>query len=191
MRRFLGRCIALALLLAAPGVCRAAATTDAGGDMSQGNPKAKVTVVEYASVACPICGTWFREIYPQFKAKYIDTGKVFYVFRVFPLRADDGTAEKIARCLPEDKYFSFIDLLFRNQPKWDVEYGVTDVHAGLVLLGRIAGMSGDQVAQVANPPPFRNVHPDSENDRRDRNKEDQRPDSDLRKLHAMAAANGG
>jgi protein-disulfide isomerase len=67
------------------------------------------------------------------------------VFRVFPLRADDGTAEKIARCLPEDKYFSFIDLLFRNQPKWDVEYGVTDVHAGLVLMGRIAGMSADQV----------------------------------------------
>ena len=70
---------------------------------------------------------------------------MFYVFRVFPLRPDDGTAEKIARCLPEDKYFSFIDLLFRNQPKWDVEYGVTDVHGGLVLLGRIAGMSADQV----------------------------------------------
>ena len=88
--------------------------------------------------------------FPQLKAKYIDTGKIFYVFRVFPLRPDDGAAEKIARCLPEDKYFSFIDLLFRNQPKWDVEYGVQSpegVHDGLVLLGRIAGMSAEQVDQ--------------------------------------------
>jgi len=63
--------------------------------------------------------------------------------------ADDGLAEKIARCLPEDKYFTFIDLLFKNQPKWDVEFGVTPegVHDGLVLLGRIAGMSREQVDQ--------------------------------------------
>jgi protein-disulfide isomerase len=47
--------------------------------------------------------------------------------------------------LPEDKYFDFIDLLFRNQPKWDHEYGVQDVHAGLVLVGRMAGMSEAQV----------------------------------------------
>ena len=90
------------------------------------------------------------QTFPQLKAKYIDTGKVFYVFRVFPLRSDDGTAEKIARCLPEDKYFTFIDLLFKNQPKWDVEFGVQSpegVHDGLVLLGRIAGMSAEQVDQ--------------------------------------------
>ncbi|HEX3754764.1 MAG TPA: thioredoxin domain-containing protein, partial [Rhizomicrobium sp.] len=80
------------------------------------------------------------------------TGKVYYVFRVFPLRGDDGAAEKLARCLPEDKYFPFIDLLFRNQPKWDVEYAEQNpalgtpqgVHDGLVLLSRIAGMSADQ-----------------------------------------------
>jgi len=50
-------------------------------DMTQGDPNAKVTVVEYASVACPICGRWFREVYPDFKAKYIDTGKVHFVYR--------------------------------------------------------------------------------------------------------------
>jgi protein-disulfide isomerase len=69
---------------------------------------------------------------------------------MFPLRSDDGMAEKIARCLPEDKYFTFIDLLFKNQPKWDVEFGVQSpegVHAGLVQVGRIAGMSAEQVDQ--------------------------------------------
>ena len=114
-------------------------------DRTLGNPKAKVVLLEYAAPSCPVCAAFNAQSFAAPKAKYIDTGKVFYVFRVFPLRADDGTAEKIARCLPEDKYFSFIDLLFRNQPKWDVEYGVTDVHAGLVLMGRIAGMSADQV----------------------------------------------
>ena len=70
----------------------------------------------------------------------------------FRSAADDGSAEKIARCLPADKYFSFIDLLFRNQPLWDVENGVTDVRGGLVHVGRIAGMSADQVDKCMNNP---------------------------------------
>jgi hypothetical protein len=119
-------------------------------DRTQGNPKSPVVLIEYAAPSCPVCAAFNVQAFPQIKAKYIDSGKIFYVFRVFPLRPDDGEAEKIARCLPEDKYFSFIDLLFKNQPKWDVEYGVQapeGVHEGLVLLGRIAGMSREQVDQ--------------------------------------------
>src|SRR5207253_11077263 len=67
------------------------------------------------------------------------------VFRVFPIGPQDGAAEKIARCLPEDKYLSFIDLLFRNQPIWDPEFGITDVHGGLVRVGRMAGLGAEQV----------------------------------------------
>ncbi len=55
-----------------------------------------------------------------------------------------------ARCLPEDKYFGFIDLLFRNQSKWDVEYGVQDVHGELVRLARVAGMSAEQADKCMN-----------------------------------------
>ncbi len=52
----------------------------------------------------------------------------------------------MARCLPEDNYFQFIDLLYRNQPKWDPDgYQIPDVHAGLVEMGRVAGMSAQQV----------------------------------------------
>jgi len=123
-------------------------------DRTIGNKNAKVVLIEYGAPSCPVCAAFNATGFPQIKAKYIDTGKVYYVFRVFPLRPDDGAAEKIARCLPEDKYFSFIDLLFKNQPKWDVEYGVQSpegVHDGLVLLGRIAGMSREQVDQcIAN-----------------------------------------
>lgn len=119
-------------------------------DRTLGDPKSKVVLIEYAAHSCPVCAAFNEQTFPRLKANYIDTGKIFYVFRLFPLRADDGAAEKIARCLPEDKYFTFVDLLFRNQPKWDVEYGVQPgegVRAGLVLLGRIAGMSEQQVDQ--------------------------------------------
>ena len=116
-----------------------------------GNSKSKVVLIEYAAPSCPVCAAFNAQSFGRLKTQYIDTGKIFYVFRVFPLRPDDGAAEKIARCLPEDKYFDFIDLLFRNQPQWDVEYGVTDVHGGLVRLGRIAGMTAQQVDQcIAN-----------------------------------------
>ena len=109
-------------------------------DRSMGNKNAKVVLLEYAAPSCPYCARFAESTLPAIKAKYIDTGKVLLVFRVFPLRPDDGAVEKIARCLPEDKYFGF-----RNHPLWNPEYGVTDVHGGLVRLGRMAGMSAEQV----------------------------------------------
>ena len=114
-------------------------------DKALGNPKSKVVLIEYGAPSCPVCAAFNANTFDQFKKAYVDTGKVYYIFRVFNLRPDDAAAEKIARCLPEDKYFSFIDLLFRNQPLWDVDFGVTDVHGGLVRLGRMAGLSADQV----------------------------------------------
>jgi protein-disulfide isomerase len=135
-----------------------AASTTASGpgytltshDRGMGNPKAPLVLIEYAAPSCPVCAHFNAETFPQIKQNYIDTGKLYYVFRVFPLRADDGAAEKLARCLPEDKYFSFIDLLFRNQSKWDVEYGVQDVHGALVRLARVAGMSADEADKCMN-----------------------------------------
>jgi protein-disulfide isomerase len=117
-----------------------------------GNPKAKVVLIEYGAPSCSICAYFFQNEFPKLKANYIDTGKIYYVFRVFPLRELDGDSEKMARCLPEDKYFGFIDQLWRNQPKWDnAEYpGIADAHAALVQQGRIAGMTSEQVDQCIN-----------------------------------------
>jgi protein-disulfide isomerase len=121
-------------------------------DKTMGNPKAKVVLIEYGAPSCSICAYFFQNEFPKLKANYIDTGKIFYVFRVFPLRELDGDSEKMARCLPEDKYFTFIDQLWRNQPKWDnAEYpGIADAHAALVQQGRIAGMTSEQVDQCIN-----------------------------------------
>ncbi|HUJ04468.1 MAG TPA: DsbA family protein [Rhizomicrobium sp.] len=114
-------------------------------DRTLGNPKAPILMVEYAAPSCPHCSRWDAEVFPLLKKNYIDTGKVYYVFRVFPLRPADVAVESMARCLPADSYFQFIELMFRNQEKWDPEYGISDTHAALVEMGRIAGMSAEQV----------------------------------------------
>ena len=122
----------------------------AADDHTLGSPKAPITIIEYAAPTCPHCAHFDEETFPLVKTNYIDTGKVYYVFRVFPLGSVDVAAEAMARCLPANNYFQFIDLLFRNQAKWDPEYGVTDVHGALVSLSRIAGMSAGQVDACMN-----------------------------------------
>lgn len=119
--------------------------TIAADDRTLGNRKAPITMIEYAAPTCPHCARFDKEMFPYLKAHYIDTGKVFYVFRVFPLHPSDGAAEAMARCLPADNYFQFIDLLFRNQADWDWENGVQDIHGGLVKMGRLAGMTPEKV----------------------------------------------
>jgi protein-disulfide isomerase len=114
-------------------------------DRTLGSPKAPITFLEYAAPACPHCAHFGETIFPLLKKNYIDTGKVYYIFRVFPINPADGAAEAIARCLPADKYFWFIDLLFRNQKTWDPEYGITDVRGGLIQVARIAGMTSEKV----------------------------------------------
>ena len=120
--------------------------TIAPDDRTQGNPKAPLEIVEYAAPTCPHCAYFDTHIFPTLKKKYIDTGKVFYVFRVLPLSQVDVAVEAMARCLPADNYFPFIDLMYRNQPKWDPDgYEIPDVHAALVDMGRNVGMSATQV----------------------------------------------
>jgi protein-disulfide isomerase len=116
-------------------------------DHTMGNPKAPILIVEYAAPACPHCAHFNETEMPLLKQQYIDTGKVFYVFRVFPIMPADGAAEAIAVCLPKENYFQFIDLLFRNQKSWDPEYGVTDVRGGLLKMARIVGLDADKVDQ--------------------------------------------
>jgi protein-disulfide isomerase len=113
-------------------------------DMTMGDPKAKVVLIEYAAPMCPHCAHFNNEIMPDIKKSYIDTGKVLYVFRVYPIGAPDGVAEKLARCMPKAKYFPFMDQLFRNQRQWDPEFGVQDVRGALLQQARTAGMNEGQ-----------------------------------------------
>jgi protein-disulfide isomerase len=123
-------------------------------DRTMGNPKAPITMLEYAAPTCPHCARFAATVMPKIKQEYIDTGKVFYIFRTFPLSATDGAVEGIARvCLPADKYFQFLDLMFRNQPKWDPDgYQIPDVGAAVKQMARIMGVTPEQADRCMTDP---------------------------------------
>lgn len=110
-------------LLARAGDVQAATPEDlavAGplGDVVLGKPDAKVTVIEYASLTCSHCAHFHETTYPAFKAKYIDTGKVKFIFREFPLDPLAAAGFMLARCAGEGKYHPIVELLFQQQKNW-------------------------------------------------------------------------
>jgi protein-disulfide isomerase len=133
---------ASAFALSACGGAGAGGAAVTAEDMSLGDPKAKVTVIEYASLSCIHCGKWNKEVFPAFKAKYIDTGKVHYVFREFitePAQlAVAGTL--MARCAGKDKYFKVVDAVFHAQE--DI-FKTGDLRGGLLPIAQSAGLSED------------------------------------------------
>jgi protein-disulfide isomerase len=125
---------------------KAAVTAD---DMSLGNANAKVTVVEYASTACPHCARWNADVFPAFKAKYIDTGRVHYVARE-SLTGDPRLAAAgflIARCAGKDKYFQVVDALYRAQERI---YQSGDIRGELQGVAQAAGMNEAQFNACVN-----------------------------------------
>jgi protein-disulfide isomerase len=86
-------------------------------ELTIGDP-AGVPVVEYGSLTCPHCATFSREVFPELKKDYIDTGKVRFIFREFPRNPLDVAAFVLARCIGDDKAFAAIELLFSQQDKW-------------------------------------------------------------------------
>ena len=88
------------------------------GERSLGPADAKVTVVEYASLSCPHCAHFDTTVFDQFKQKYVDSGKVRYIFREFPLNAPAYAAASVARCAPADKFFDVVHAYFRKQATW-------------------------------------------------------------------------
>ena len=118
MRAIAALLICLGLGLAA---CKPAGGGGAGGampdDMSLGNPAAKVTVTEFASLGCPICAKWNNDNFQAFKTKYIDSGKVHYVLKEFSTGDAPVAAAGflLARCAGKDKYFQVVDAVFRQE----------------------------------------------------------------------------
>lgn len=96
------------------------APATAPGDMSLGNPKAKVQVIEYASASCPHCARFATEVFPTFKQKYIDTGRVHYTLRelLTPPVTVAAAGFLMARCAGPSNYFKVVDEVFRSQSRW-------------------------------------------------------------------------
>ena len=126
--RALAFSVAATIALAACGDATDGTASSASGvapvplasDRVVGNEEAPITIIEYASMTCSHCATFHNETYPQLKEKYIDTGKVRYILREFPLDQFATAAFLTAHCIGDDKYYAAIDLLFEEQNTWIV-----------------------------------------------------------------------
>ena len=114
-------------------------------DMVKGNSDAKVTIVEYASFTCPYCATFHKEIFPQLKEQYIDTGKVKFIYREVYFDAPGLWGGLLARCVSPEKYFGIVDLLYKKQSKWASGSTEKEILNELFSIGRQVGMEDEQI----------------------------------------------
>lgn len=138
---------ALASMALLTGCGGGGSAASAEGDMALGAPEgAKVTVVEYASVTCGACAAWQNQVYPEFKAKYVDTNQVRYVFREFPTPPVDVAVAGflIARCAGDDKYFGVIHEIMARQP--ELFGGAVQPRNFLLSIASAAGLNEEQFA---------------------------------------------
>ena len=107
------------------------------GEMAIGSESAPITVIEYASMTCPHCAHFSETTFPELKKRYIDTGKVRFLFREFPLDRLAFAGFLLARCVPPDKYFPMIETLFAQQRDWVVQSPLQPMRA----IAKQAGVS--------------------------------------------------
>jgi protein-disulfide isomerase len=91
------------------------------GDVALGSEKAPVTVIEYASMTCPHCAHFSTTTFPELKQRYIDTGKMRFIFREFPLDPLAAAGFMLARCAGKDKFMPIVETLFAKQTDWVVK----------------------------------------------------------------------
>lgn len=91
------------------------------GDEVVGKQDAPVTIIEYASMTCGHCAAFHNTTYPELKKRYIDTGKVRYILREFPLDPLAAAGFMLARCAGKDKYYPMVEILFEKQKEWAVQ----------------------------------------------------------------------
>lgn len=144
MLNFNRRLLVVAALgaLALAGCSKDAGTVDTA-DMTLGDPNAKVKMVEYASLTCSHCGTFNNDVFPAFKAKYIDTGKVHYTFKEFLTPPNEVAAAGFltARCAGKDKYFNVTDAIFHAQQEM---FTTGDMRGVLLRIAQSAGLTEEQ-----------------------------------------------
>jgi len=112
-------------------------------DMALGPANAAATIIEYASLTCPHCAAFNKDVFPKIKSEYVDTGKVRYIFREFPRDPKDAAGAMLARGIARDdcaKYFAVVDVLFRQQNEFLEKTTET-----LTRIGRQAGLSQQAV----------------------------------------------
>lgn len=128
----------------APAKALIVSTEEALEEVIEGDPNAKVEVIEYASLACPACKYFHEAIYPTLKKDYIDTGKIKFIYRDFPTNSAALAAAMIARCAGPKRHAGMVDMFFTTQPQW----GRSDQPLqALTMVARMGGVGPSEVDQ--------------------------------------------
>jgi protein-disulfide isomerase len=142
-----GGIVALAGIWLPAGPARAAEMAIFEDDRFLGSAEAPITIIEYSSLTCPHCASFHAGALPQIKKTWIADGRVRLVYRHFPLDAAALRAAAVANCIEGERYFGFLDLLFKSQPRWA---GSGNPLKALGQLARLAGLSQEKFEACVN-----------------------------------------
>lgn len=124
------------------------------GDFILGDKNAPVTMIEYASISCPHCASFSRESFEKLKTEYVDSGKVQFIFRSFPLDQSALTATMFAVCQAQDnkeqmveKYYATLKILFKTQDSWGFDVNAVDK---IEAIAKLDGMSSERFKSCVN-----------------------------------------
>lgn len=153
---FFAACLAACLLAGVPVAWaspelakKLLAAAPSHGERSLGAADAPVILIEYASASCTHCAEFHLDVWPAIKKDFVDTGKVRFVFREFPLDKSALAAFMLARCVPEDKYFATIDLMFRRQASWRA-----NPKRGLFAIAALSGLDAAEAEACLRKTPL-------------------------------------
>jgi len=113
-------------------------------DVSIGDPNAKVKIVEYASLSCSHCKQFHSDVFYPLKREYIDSGKVHFTYRHYPLNAPALKAAVVMQCIGKDNELAFMGSLFEAQSQWAYVKSEADLMDKLKTISKIAGLSGKE-----------------------------------------------
>lgn len=140
MKNFVLLTIAILFLFVSPVMAEEQSTmkpTILEGDLVLGNPEAKVIIFEFSTLACPHCADFHLKTFPEIKKNYIDTGKVRYVFKDFPVNLPSTYASMLVHC-SKDRWFNVLTMLFESQNVWAFTYAYKEK---LKNFARLSGMN--------------------------------------------------
>ena len=117
-------------------------TIEALKEKKIGTEEANIEIIEFASLTCGHCAKFHNEVFPKIKKEFIDTGKVSFIYKDFPLDKFALKASVIARCSGEKKFFSFLKVLYSKQKDWT---RTEDPFRSLLKIAKLGGLKNDEI----------------------------------------------
>lgn len=117
-------------------------------DIVLGDPSSKIVLMEYFSPTCPHCVSYHKYIFPELKARYLDTNKIAYVMREFIGNKQDLDATILARCKGDvESYLKFMDVILTKQDSWAFSKNYREI---LTNIGSLGGVSPEEFSKCLN-----------------------------------------